>query len=80
MMPGKTEADSDRDGPLSTYTEWHAFQHGVYDSFQQVKPMAPKELPEYEDVRAEPHYYKVGWLLGSVLHLVLLAAAIGLIR
>lgn len=79
MWPGKSESDSRYDGPLSTYPEWHAFQHGLYDSFRSVKPKAPA-LPDIEDVNAEPHYYKVGWLIGTVLHLGLMAVAIGLIR
>lgn len=80
MIPDRaSESETDRDGFLSYAAEWHAFTHGLFDSFRSVKPKAPS-LPENEDVRAEPHYYKGGWLIGTLLHLVLLAVAFGLIR
>jgi hypothetical protein len=64
------ESDSEYDGAFSYAAETHAFTHGVYDSLTTKKLKAPKELPDNEDVEAEPHYYKGGYLVGTAIQFV----------
>lgn len=61
------ESETDRNGLLSTRREWHALAHGVYDGLTTLRPWAPDHLPDNADVHAEPHYYKAGFVLGTVL-------------
>lgn len=60
------EEDTDRDGFLSYSAEWHALAHGVYDGMRNWR-VRPKELPDNSDVQAEPHYYKGGYVIGTLL-------------
>lgn len=66
----------DYQGLLSYAAEHHAAQHGLYDGLRSKRPL-PGELPDNEDVQAEPHYYKGAYLVGTVAHL-LLVGAVGL--
>lgn len=70
------EGDTDRDGLLSYSAEWHALAHGVYnglsDSLRSVRP-----LPDNPDVEKEPHYYKGGYVIGTLLQVLLLVVAGG---
>lgn len=63
------EADTDRDGFLSTRREIHAFTHGLYAGMKDWKP-SPGGLPDNDDVQAEPHYYKGGFVVGTVLQFI----------
>lgn len=74
LPDGPTEDSTDRDGVLSYAAEWHAFTHGVYNSLARKRPHPPKELPDDPDIQAEPHYYKGGWIIGTLLHAVLVLA------
>jgi len=69
-----SEDQSDRDGFLSYAAEWHAFTHGLYGGLRSMKLM-----PSNNDVEAEPHYYKGGYVLGTLLQAVLvgLVGAVG---
>lgn len=73
-MSDGDEACTDRDGLLSSTTEWHAFTHGVYLGFTSLPWQTPPE-PENPDVAAEPHYYRGGYLLGTGCQLAMLAVA-----
>ena len=72
-MPTKDESDSSYDGPLSTYKEWHAFTHGVYYGLTSKALVTPPE-PKNEDVKKEPHYYRGGYIIGTLLQLLLIVA------
>lgn len=69
---GRTEDDSDRDGFLSTFSEWHAFaigiRHGLSDSLTSVRP-----LPEIDDVQQEPATYSGGYVVGTLIQLLAIA-------
>lgn len=60
-------------GPLSTYPEWHSLQHGVYDGMRDVT-VRPGELPDDPDVQAEPHYFKSGYVIGTIFQLLVMLA------
>lgn len=53
---------------LSTFldeaAEVHAFTHGVYAGLTEWKGA---EIPDNPDVAAEPHYYKGGYIIGTLL-------------
>lgn len=68
-----TEDDTERDGFLSYGAEWHALAHGVYNGMRSLRAR-PGELPDRPDVRAEPHYYKGGYVAGTVLQLAVVVA------
>jgi hypothetical protein len=68
------ESDTERDGFLSYAAEWHSFTHGVYDGMRSPKAR-PGELPEYEDVQEEPHYYKGGYVIGTGVQFVIVGGA-----
>ncbi|SNZ18152.1 hypothetical protein SAMN06269185_3263 [Natronoarchaeum philippinense] len=73
LPDGATEDETERDGFLSYAIEWHAFAHGVYDGMRTPKAR-PGELPDIEDVQQEPHYFKGGYVIGTLLQLLILAA------
>lgn len=60
------ESDSKRDGFLSYAAEWHSLSHGVYDGMRDWR-VRPKQIPNNKDVQKEPHYYKGGYVIGTVL-------------
>ncbi|AGM11198.1 hypothetical protein M197_gp33 [Haloarcula hispanica tailed virus 2] len=75
-MPGPDsprESDTERDGFLSYAAEWHALTHGIYAGLRSRRP-APGPLPDNPDVEAEPHYYKGGYIIGTLLQVLVLAA------
>lgn len=61
-----SEKQTERDGFLSYAAEWHAFTHGVYDGAAEEGLRPSEELPDVEDIQEEPHYYKGGYIAGSV--------------
>lgn len=69
------ESDTARDGFLSYAAEWHAFTHGVYNGMKSWRAR-PKEIPENRDVQKEPHYYKGGYVLGTILQGLIAASAV----
>lgn len=72
LLPdGATEAASKYNGVLSYSAEWHALQHGLYDGLTS-KPLTAPELPDNPDVQAEPHYYKISYVGGTVLQALLI--------
>lgn len=79
MTPGPdspSEEDTERDGFLSYAAEWHALAHGVYDGMRNWRAR-PGDLPENDDVQAEPHYYKGGYVIGTLLQgLIVLAGLV----
>lgn len=80
-MPGPdaaSEGNSERDGAFSYAAEWHAFTHGVYAGMRGWSARPPKELPQNDDVQKEPHYWKGGYVVGTLVQaaLVALAAAV----
>lgn len=62
------ESDTKRDGAFSYSAEWHAFAHGVYRGMRTWRSR-PGEPPDIRDVQKEPHYYKGGYVAGTVLQL-----------
>jgi len=60
------ESDTDRDGVLSYSAVWHALAHGTYDGMKDWR-VRPGKIPDNPDVQAEPHYYKGGYVIGTVL-------------
>lgn len=74
-IPDKpTEDDTSRDGAFSYAAEWHAFTHGFYDGMRSIKPVAQK-LPDDRDVQKEPHYYKGGFIISTILQFILVYGA-----
>lgn len=74
-----TETDSDRNGFLSYAAEWHSLAHGVYrglaDSLTSVEP-----APDNRDVKKEPHYYRGGYVIGTLMQACLaVGVAYGLV-
>lgn len=70
---GKSEADTPRNGFLSYSREWHALGVGLYMSLKSPRPR-PGSLAAatalHEDVAHEPHYFKLGYLLGTTLQVL----------
>lgn len=60
------ESDDPYDGAFSYAAEGHAFTHGVYDGMKNWR-VRPKQLPDNDDVQKEPHYYKGGYVIGTLL-------------
>lgn len=48
----------------NTPPEVHAIAHGLYDGY--FRSTDPGHIPKYDDVQAEPHYYKGGYLVGHL--------------
>lgn len=64
------ESGSDYDGVFSYAAEWHAFSHGVYDGLTtRPRRWSKHEKPDNKDVEKEPHYYKGGFVIGSVIQI-----------
>lgn len=70
-----SEEDTERDGFLSYSVEVHAVGHGLFEGLT-TRPTRWRshEPPENPDVRAEPHYYKGGFVAGSLLQVAILVA------
>lgn len=64
MIPGKEKGSYT--GFLSTTTEIHAFAIGLYDGMRDFHAR-PGEIPDNEDVKAEPHYYKGAYVIGTII-------------
>lgn len=77
MLPDKAdESETDRDGLLSYAAEWHAFTHGLYGGMRSWRAR-PDALPANGDVQKEPHYYKGGYVVGTLLQLVIVVLVVG---
>lgn len=59
---------------LSSSAEVHALVHGIYAG-ASTRPwrFGPEQLPDNDDVRAEPHYFKGGAIVGTGLQWLVLA-------
>lgn len=68
------ESDTERDGAFSYAAEWHAFAHGMYVGFT-TKPWYTPTVPDNPDVAKELHYYRGGYVAGSVLQVIVLVVA-----
>lgn len=68
-----SEADAEYDGLLSHAAEWHALAHGVFLGFT-TKPLSTPPEPTNRDVEAEPHYYRGGYILGTIGQLLVVIA------
>ena len=68
------EAASARDNAFSHAAEWHAFAHGVYKGLT-TKPWKTPPVPDRPDVKQESHYYRGGYVAGTLVQVVILAAA-----
>jgi len=55
---------------LSTTTEWHSLALGVYDGMKTWR-VRPKEMRDNKDVENEPHYYAGGYVVGTLLQLLI---------
>lgn len=60
-------------GLLSYSAEHHAAQHGLYDGLTEATPWKHK-MPETPDTAKEPHYYKISYVAGVDLRLVMILA------
>lgn len=69
----RDEDETPRAGFLSTTTEVHAAGHGIYGGLTSPRPWAASGLPENPDVQAEPHYFKGGFVVGTMFQLVFIA-------
>lgn len=76
LPDGETEDETERDGVLSYAAEWHAFAIGFYDGMKSWR-LRPGELPENDDVQAEPHYYSGAYVLGTLLQAFVAVALAG---
>lgn len=70
------ESDTDYDGFLSYSAEWHAFSHGIYMGFTTHPFQTPPE-PKNRDVDRETHYYRGGYILGSLIQVFLVLVVLG---
>jgi len=66
------EDDTERDGFLSYAAEWHALSLGLYDGLKSPR-VRPNGIPDNKDAKAEPHYYKGAYVIGTVLQVLSLA-------
>jgi hypothetical protein len=55
---------------LSTKAEWHSLSLGIYDGMKTWR-VRPKEMRDNKDVEAESHYYAGGYVIGTLLQLVI---------
>lgn len=70
-----SEDETERDGFLSYRGEWHALTVGFYRGLTRLKPWADsyKQVAQrYDDVEAEPWYYQGGYVLGTMLQLLVM--------
>lgn len=68
------ESATKRDGLLSHPAEWHSVVHGVSDGTRSLA-LSPRSIPADPCyLRNQIHYYKTGYLLGTVLQFFVLAA------
>ena len=58
---------------LDTNTEIHAATHGIYAGMTEWKGM---ELPNNPDIQKEPHYFKGGYIAGTILRWLLVVLAV----
>jgi hypothetical protein len=66
---------------LSTKAEWHALSLGTYDGMKTWR-VRPDEMRDNKDVQAESHYYAGGYVIGTLLQLLILVVtgnAVGLV-
>jgi hypothetical protein len=68
-MDAEEESDSERNGFLSYAAEWHSLSLGTFDGMKTWR-VRPKEYPDVDDVQAEKWYYAGGYVLGTLLQLV----------
>lgn len=75
LPDGSTEDATERDGAFSYAGEWHAFTIGVYRGLVTYKPWSDdfdEVAAEYDDVDAEPWYYKGGYVVGTLVQVAVL--------
>jgi len=73
-----SEADTDRDGVFSYAAETHAFTVGVHDGIRYLPPF-PRDPPDHPDAAAEPHYYKGGYVAGTVVQFAFVITVVALV-
>ena len=49
---------------MNEIPEVHATVHGIYAGLAEWKGT---ELPQNEDIQAEPHYFKGGYIIGTLM-------------
>lgn len=70
------ESDDDYDGFLSYAAEYHSLTHGVYLGLTTHPLRTPPE-PENRDVELEPHYYRGGFVIGTLVQVFVAVAIAG---
>jgi hypothetical protein len=65
-----SEADTERDGFASYPAEVHALTHGIYMGLTSRPVRHPPE-PDNADVQKESHYYRGGYVAGTLLQLAI---------
>lgn len=73
-----SESDTERDGAFSYKSESHSFGNGVYVGLTthplQTPPVPEEGTTAREDYDAERHYWRAGYIVGTLLQLVAIAA------
>lgn len=57
--------DTFLDTPAEVHAVWHGFTRSIYTK----NPRAPPGEPEHPDAKAEEPYFRLGWVLGTVVQL-----------
>lgn len=72
-MDAAYEEDSERDGAFSYAAEWHAFSIGFYEGLKDFKAFdgLDAQAQQNKDVKAEPHYARGGYVVGSFLRVAI---------
>lgn len=70
LPDGATESETDRNGFLSYAAEWHSVTHGVYMGLT-TRPWRTPPEPAVDDVVKESHYYRGGYVIGTLLQVVI---------
>lgn len=65
IFPEK-ESQSEYDGFLSIYAEFHSFSLGIYDGMRTFG-LRPDGMRDNPDVDKEPHYYSGGYIFGTIV-------------
>jgi hypothetical protein len=69
-MDEPTEDANEYDGFLSYSSEWHSLSLGVFDGMKTWR-IKPKKMRDNRDVEAEPHYYSGGYVIGTLIQLII---------
>jgi len=75
------ESDTERDGAFSYPAEIHAAGIGIYTGLATLKPWdddIENRRGRYADVDKEVHYYAGGFVVGTVLQLIIILTVLSM--